>query len=110
MKVSNVSPGAITTASTDAINGSQLYSSANSVVTALGGTSTLNPDGSVKAGFSVGGSSYTNVQDALKVVGNSVSGVESLIGSANGPASPDFLTYSVNGRATQDRQNLCRRF
>ncbi len=106
MKVSNVSPGAITTASTDAINGSQLYSSANSVVTALGGTSTLNPDGSVKAGFSVGGSSYTNVQDALKVVGNSVSGVESLIGSANGPASPDFLTYSVNGRATQDRQNL----
>lgn len=62
--------------------------------------------GSVKAGFSVGGSSYTNVQDALKVVGNSVSGVESLIGSANGPASPDFLTYSVNGRATQDRQNL----
>ena len=82
--ITNVAAGRISAQSTDAINGSQLYSTnqavdaladdldtaGQSVAAALGGTSSYNPEThTVTAGLSVQGNNYTNVQDALTYVG-----------------------------------------
>ncbi|WP_244136407.1 YadA-like family protein [Burkholderia sp. BCC0405] len=72
-KLTNVAAGAVNATSTDAINGSQLYGTANSVATALGGGSTVDASGNVTAPtYSLtdpaGGSGkvdYHNVGDAL---------------------------------------------
>src|SRR5690606_13572056 len=83
-QVHNVAAGRISAQSTDAINGSQLYSTNQavdaladdldtagaSVAAALGGTSSYNPEThTVTAGLSVQGNNYTNVQEALTYVG-----------------------------------------
>ncbi|AOJ33189.1 hypothetical protein WJ16_16310 [Burkholderia metallica] len=72
-KLTNVAPGAVNATSTDAINGSQLYGTANSVANALGGGSTVGANGNVTAPtYSLtdpaGGAEkvdYHNVGDAL---------------------------------------------
>ncbi|RSN79173.1 hypothetical protein EA770_19245, partial [Acinetobacter baumannii] len=46
-KISGVAAGDVNPDSTDAINGSQLANNAQSVADALGGGSTVNPDGTV---------------------------------------------------------------
>ncbi|WP_373558456.1 beta strand repeat-containing protein, partial [Burkholderia sp. MSMB2157WGS] len=46
-KITNVAAGAVNATSTDAINGSQLYGTAQSVADALGGGSTVGADGTV---------------------------------------------------------------
>ncbi|MBJ8420290.1 hypothetical protein I6M62_17780, partial [Acinetobacter courvalinii] len=52
--------------STEAINGSQLHNTAQSTADALGGGSTVNPDGTVSApNYSVNGTSLNNVGDAI---------------------------------------------
>ncbi len=62
----NVASGAVTAASTDAINGSQLFGTARSVASALGGGASVNPDGTIGAPtFSVGGKDVHTVGDAL---------------------------------------------
>ena len=48
-KITNVANGNVSATSTDAINGSQLYGTANSVATALGGGATVQADGTVSA-------------------------------------------------------------
>ena len=48
-KVSNVANGDVSATSKDSINGSQLYGTANSVATALGGGATVQADGKVSA-------------------------------------------------------------
>ncbi|MCU4579354.1 hypothetical protein KTJ34_18195, partial [Acinetobacter courvalinii] len=65
-KVTNVADGDITADSKDAINGSQLHNTAQSTADALGGGSTVNPDGTVSApNYSVNGTSLNNVGDAI---------------------------------------------
>ncbi|MFM0565020.1 YadA-like family protein [Paraburkholderia sediminicola] len=64
--LTGVAPGAVNAASTDAINGSQLYTHAASTAVALGGGSTVNPDGSVTApSYNVGGTVVNNVGSAI---------------------------------------------
>ncbi|HZZ01473.1 YadA-like family protein [Paraburkholderia sp.] len=64
--LTGVAPGAVNAASTDAINGAQLYAHAASTAVALGGGSTVNPDGSVTApSYSVGGTVVNNVGSAI---------------------------------------------
>ena len=64
--LTGVAPGAVNAASTDAINGAQLYTHAASTAVALGGGSTVNPDGSVTApSYSVGGTVVNNVGSAI---------------------------------------------
>ncbi|MFU2048354.1 YadA-like family protein [Avibacterium gallinarum] len=46
-KVTGVNAGDVNKDSSDAVNGSQLYNTAESVANALGGNSTVNPDGTV---------------------------------------------------------------
>lgn len=75
----NVAPGAIHAASTDAINGSQLYSVASglgqlttnvgtSITQVLGGTTVYNPStGSISGGIQIGGNTFS-VQQAISTV------------------------------------------
>ncbi|MBJ8484325.1 ESPR-type extended signal peptide-containing protein [Acinetobacter vivianii] len=65
-KISGVTAGDVNPDSTDAINGSQLAGTAQSVSDALGGGSTVNPDGTVTApNYTVNGSDVNNVGDAI---------------------------------------------
>jgi len=75
-QIQNVAPGVVATTSTDAINGSQLYSVVTgvtnlgtSVATSLGGTSTYDATtGTVTTGLSYGGSNYNSVQNVINAL------------------------------------------
>ena len=68
-KITNVAPGTISSSSTDAVNGSQLWGAASSVATVIGGGSTVNEDGSISApSYVVGGTTYTTVGDAVSAL------------------------------------------
>ena len=62
-----VSPGALSAASTDAVNGSQVFATGSSTATNLGGGSTFDPStGTVTAPtYTVQGATYDNVGSAL---------------------------------------------
>jgi autotransporter adhesin len=65
-KITNVADGDITADSKDAVNGSQLHNTAQSTADALGGGSTVNPDGTVSApNYTVNGNNVSNVGDAI---------------------------------------------
>jgi trimeric autotransporter adhesin len=81
-KIVNVAPGTVAATSTDAINGSQLYGTANSVATALGGGSKVNPDGTISApSYGVGGNTYTNVGGAVAALDTAVTGLQGQVAS-----------------------------
>jgi S-ribosylhomocysteine lyase LuxS involved in autoinducer biosynthesis len=64
--ITGLAAGAVNATSVDAINGSQLYGTSSSVANALGGGSTVNPDGTISApSYSVGGTTVGNVGDAI---------------------------------------------
>ncbi|WP_256857861.1 YadA-like family protein [Burkholderia cenocepacia] len=66
-KLTGITAGDITAASSDAVNGSQLHGVANSVASAIGGGSTVNADGSISAPtFTVGdGSGGTKIVNSV---------------------------------------------
>ena len=67
----NVAAGTVAPASNQAVNGSQLYGTASSVATALGGGATVAANGTVTApNYAVGGTSYNNVGSALAALQN----------------------------------------
>ena len=70
-KVANVGKGSINAASTDAVNGSQLYGTAASVARIFGGDATVNADGSVQMS-NIGGTGAATVEDAIKAVNQAV--------------------------------------
>lgn len=85
-QIQNVAAGRVTSTSTDAVNGSQLFATnqaienvgvgmnslGTSVASVFGGASTYDPiTNRVTAGFTIGGVSYGSVQDALRVVNTS---------------------------------------
>uniref|UniRef100_UPI0035B55375 YadA family autotransporter adhesin n=1 Tax=Paraburkholderia graminis TaxID=60548 RepID=UPI0035B55375 len=90
--VTGVGRGSLNAASTDAVNGSQLFAQAASTATALGGGSTVNADGSVSApSYKVGGQVVNNVGGALgnldgRVTQNSndIAGLQNTVGRING--------------------------
>ncbi|QAU23063.1 transporter [Dyella sp. M7H15-1] len=64
--LTGVANGVVSATSQDAVNGSQLHGVSSSLVTALGGGATLNPDGSITLpAYNVGGSTVTSVSDAI---------------------------------------------
>ena len=73
--LTGVAKGAVSPASVEAINGSQLYSTSKSVANHLGGGSTVNPDGAVSAPtYTVNGTPVNNVGDALTNIDGRTSG------------------------------------
>ncbi|ENU22601.1 hypothetical protein F993_02829, partial [Acinetobacter proteolyticus] len=63
-KISGLTDGAIAAGSTEAINGGQLHSVADSVRNSIGGETILNPDGSITTG-NVGNTGQNNIHDAI---------------------------------------------
>ncbi|WP_415872301.1 YadA family autotransporter adhesin, partial [Burkholderia ubonensis] len=65
-KLTGVANGAVSAGSSEAVTGGQLYAHGQSVAEALGGGSTVQPDGSVSApSYSVGGKTVTSVGAAV---------------------------------------------
>ncbi|HAO9171112.1 TPA: adhesin [Escherichia coli] len=65
-KITNVANGAISATSSDAINGSQLYTTNKYIADALGGDAEVNADGSITAPtYTIANAEYNNVGDAL---------------------------------------------
>ncbi|WP_286655497.1 hypothetical protein [Variovorax saccharolyticus] len=65
-QISGLAKGSVGSASTDAINGSQLYSVSSSLANALGGGSAVNADGTVSApSYTVGGTTVNSVGGAI---------------------------------------------
>ncbi|MSK20792.1 adhesin, partial [Escherichia coli] len=64
--ITNVADGAISSTSSDAINGSQLYATNKYIADALGGDAEVNADGSITAPtYTIANAEYNNVGDAL---------------------------------------------
>ncbi|ELO3286954.1 YadA-like family protein [Escherichia coli] len=65
-KITNVAAGTISDASSDAINGSQLYTTNKYIADALGGDAEVNADGTITApSYTIANAEYNNVGDAL---------------------------------------------
>ncbi|HFH2654228.1 TPA: YadA-like family protein [Escherichia coli] len=73
-KITNVLVGTVSSASTDAINGSQLHGLSSSIATYLGGGATVSDSG-VFSGptYNIDGNDYTNVGAALDAINTSLS-------------------------------------
>ncbi|MFM0345983.1 YadA-like family protein [Paraburkholderia sp. RL17-347-BIC-D] len=90
--VTGVAAGAVAPASSDAVNGSQLYAQSAGTAVALGGGSTVNADGSVTApSYRVGGTVVNNVGNAItnldgRVTQNSsdIAGLQTTVGNLGG--------------------------
>ena len=67
-KLSNVAAGSVTASSTDAINGSQLYNTANNVKNLIGGTTTIDANTGVITTSNIGGTGKNTIDDAIKNV------------------------------------------
>ena len=72
-KITNVLAGTVSSASTDAINGSQLHGLSSSIATYLGGGATVSDSG-VFSGptYNIDGNDYTNVGAALDAINTSI--------------------------------------
>ncbi|HFN6827868.1 TPA: YadA-like family protein [Escherichia coli] len=67
--ITNVADGAISSTSSDAINGSQLYDTSKYIADTLGGDAEVNADGTITAPtYVIAGGSYSNVGDALEAI------------------------------------------
>ncbi|WP_168858749.1 hypothetical protein [Bradyrhizobium brasilense] len=81
-KVTNLAAGALSAASADAVNGSQLFTTNQTVTTlgssaasALGGTTAYNPlTGQLTGGFAYSGSSFGSVQSVFDAINTSING------------------------------------
>ena len=72
-KITNVADGSLATASTDAVNGSQLYNFSSAIADYLGGGSSVDANGMFSAPtYTIGGTDYDSVGDALAAINSSV--------------------------------------
>jgi trimeric autotransporter adhesin len=102
----NVADGVVNASSTDAVNGSQLYALGSSTADALGGGSTVNPNGSITNPTYVmnGGDTYTNVAGALTNLDGRVTQNTTDIANGTDAVNVDQLNQSINtatGNAVQ---------
>lgn len=75
-KITGLSAGAVSASSSDAVNGSQLYGTANSIAGALGGGAAVDATGKVKnPSYTVAGTTYNNVGSAIDAVGTAIDGI-----------------------------------
>lgn len=82
--ITNLADGAVNATSSDAVNGSQLFGVSQSVATALGGTSIVNPDGTVAGPtYVVQGSNYSTVFDAFGAVDGELTSINTALSNIN---------------------------
>ncbi|WP_415750221.1 beta strand repeat-containing protein [Burkholderia pyrrocinia] len=121
VSIHNVAAGAVSATSTDAINGSQLFGTAQSVADAIGGGTTVDADGNLaNTAIEVNGYKYKSVSEAVQAAaaygatdslavrydlnrdGTANYGSITLGGSA---AAPVVLTNVANGTSQYDAVN-----
>ncbi|MDI3377090.1 hypothetical protein QLG00_01225, partial [Acinetobacter sp. V89_7] len=67
-KISGIAAGAVTSASTEAINGSQLYGAANNVKNIIGGATTIDTATGALTTSNIGGTGETTIDKAITTV------------------------------------------
>ncbi|SAL51245.1 YadA domain-containing protein [Caballeronia udeis] len=103
-RITGVAAGNVSSASFDAINGTQLYNAASGLATAIGGGAAVNPDGSItQPSFNVGGNTVHNMGDAItNIDGRVTNNTNSLtelqttvnnITAGGGVATPNAVAY-----------------
>ncbi|PJK09627.1 hypothetical protein CO610_03105 [Lysobacteraceae bacterium NML95-0200] len=102
-RIVNVAAGRLSADSTDAVNGSQLFAVGtalnnlgNATALALGGNTTYTPGGGLSVNLTVGGNTYTNVQDALNAVAGGGSGATKVVAGTNTQVTQNGDTYTVS--------------
>ncbi|SPZ68930.1 adhesin [Shigella dysenteriae] len=107
--ITNVANGAISSTSSDAVNGSQLYTTNQYIVDALGGDAEVNADGTITAPtYTIANAEYNNVGDALDALDdNALLWDETANGGAGAyNASHDgkdsIITNVANGSISED--------
>ena len=107
--ITNVANGAISATSSDAINGSQLYTTNKHIADALGGGAEVNADGSITAPtYTIANAEYNNVGDALDALDDNAllwdetanGGAGAYNASHDGKAS--IITNVANGSISED--------
>ena len=107
--ITNVANGAISAASSDAINGSQLYTTNKYIADALGGDAEVNADGTITAPtYTIANAEYNNVGDALDALDDNAllwdetanDGAGAYNASHDGKAS--IITNVANGSISED--------
>nr|WP_171406561.1 YadA-like family protein [Acinetobacter cumulans] len=68
--ITNVSNGAVTATSKEAVNGSQLYNAQNNVANIIGGNTTIDPNTGNITASDIGGTGANNIHDAIQSVNN----------------------------------------
>ncbi|MGX7005604.1 YadA-like family protein [Caballeronia sp. KNU42] len=88
-KITNLTAGTLSAASSDAVNGSQLFNVASSAADAIGGTSKVDPlTGKIsKPSIVVGGTTYNDLSGAIEAVASLPTG------------SPDGVVYDTSAHA-----------
>ncbi|QIB20462.1 adhesin [Escherichia coli] len=107
--ITNVANGAISSTSSDAVNGSQLYTTNQYIVDALGGDAEVNADGTITAPtYTIANAEYNNVGDALDALDDNAllwdetanGGTGAYNASHDGKAS--IITNVANGSISED--------
>lgn len=107
--ITNVANGAISAASSDVINGSQLYTTNKYIADALGGDAEVNADGTITAPtYTIANAEYNNVGDALDALDDNAllwdetanGGAGAYNASHDGKAS--IITNVANGSISED--------
>ncbi|MFW2124588.1 hypothetical protein ACG94O_17010, partial [Acinetobacter ursingii] len=81
-KLSNVAAGSVTASSTDAINGSQLYNTANNVKNLIGGTTTIDANTGVITTSNIGGTGQNTIDEAISSVKDTAETPMTFVGNA----------------------------
>ncbi|QIF16646.1 YadA-like family protein [Escherichia coli] len=108
-KITNVAAGTVSATSSDAINGSQLYTTNKYIADALGGDAEVNADGTITApSYTIANTDYNNVGDALDALDDNAllwdetanGGAGAYNASHDGKAS--IITNVANGSISED--------
>ncbi|WP_433847666.1 ESPR-type extended signal peptide-containing protein [Acinetobacter proteolyticus] len=105
--ITGVAPGRIATDSQDAINGSQLKGVADSVAGAIGGSTTVNPDGSITTS-NIGGTGKDNINDAIGAVGKAAQAAKTTVSKADGDENVTVTSRANNEGGTDFQVGLSK--
>ncbi|MFM0338354.1 YadA-like family protein [Paraburkholderia fungorum] len=96
-QLTGVAAGAVNATSVDAVNGSQLHALASSTADAMGGGSTVNPDGTITTpSYVVNGTTVNNVGGAITNIDGRVTNINNTVNNlANGGGIKYFHANST---------------
>ncbi|KXZ64263.1 hemagglutinin [Acinetobacter venetianus] len=77
--ITNVKAGGVTASSTDAINGSQLYNTANNVKNVIGGTTTIDANTGAITTSNIGGTGSSTIDGAITEVSKSAKAAKTTV-------------------------------